>query len=237
MTQRIRTARSRAFAALAGTALLATALSARPAAADDGAVYIGAEAGYTLRTYGRQDINNALAGSFASSEETLVLMSSYARDRQTPAAVDVGYRFQTYFGVEASYLTLGTVEYAGRGKETSSVLASGPTQVALSFKSRGPALALTGALPMTNDWSLTARLGAYEGKTLTDYASAVAGSAHQGSVSKTSTSLLAGVGTQYVVGSHWVLRLDYLHLNQLGEKLLSQSFNVDLLTAGVNYVF
>lgn len=237
MGYRIGTARSRAVAALTAAVLLATGLSAPPAAAEDGAVYVGAEAGYTLSTYSRQDINNAVGASFASSNETLALTSSFARDRQTPASIDVGYRFQTYFGVEASYLTLGTVEYAARGKETSSVVASGPTQVALSFKSRGPALALTGALPMTNDWSLTARLGAYEGKTLTDYASAVAGSAHQGVVSKTSTSLLAGVGTQYVLGAHWVLRLDYTHLNQLGEKLLSQSFNVDLLSAGVNYVF
>jgi opacity protein-like surface antigen len=236
MTHGAHIARSRARAAFAAAALLTTGLSARPAAADEQGMYVGADVGYTLSTYGRQDINSAVASSFASGGETLALSSSYARDRQTPASADVGYRFLTYFGVEASYLTLGTVEYASRGKATS-LFGGGPTEVELSFKSRGPALALTGALPMTNDWSLTVRLGAYEGKTLTHYASDVDGTAHHGSVAKTSTSLLAGVGSQYVIAAHWVLRLDYTHLNQLGEGLLSKSFNVDLLSAGVNYVF
>jgi hypothetical protein len=233
MTHDTRTPGGRASTALAAAALLVMGLAARPAAADDGGIYVGADAGYTLSTYRREEINDAVVASYAAGGDTLHLTSSYVRDRQTPAAFDVGYRFAGNFGIEASYLTLGTVEYAGRGK-VSSFYGSGLAQVALSFKSRGPALALTGSLPMTNYWSLTARLGAYEGKTLTDYASSTGSS---GTDSKTSASLLAGVGTQYVLGAHWLLRLDYTHLNQLGEEVLNKSFNVDLLTAGVNYVF
>lgn len=221
-----------ARAALAASLLLSVGLTARPAAADESGWYVGADAGYTLDTYRRADIDNGIRAQFSGSGETLDLSSSFVHERQTPAALEVGYRFTSYFGIEASYLALGTLEYASRGK----VVDIGAAAFALSFKSHGAALALSGTLPMTNSWNLTARLGGYEGQTVTDYAAGGASSA-RGSDSKTSASLLAGVGAQCVVTAHWVLHLDYTHLNQLGEKVLSQSFNVDLLTAGVSYVF
>ncbi len=220
---------------MAALALLPLLLSAAPAVADGG-LYLGASGGYTLDSYRRTDLNSALVGNFAASDYQLVLSSASLRDQGTPWALEAGYRFSSYFGLEASYLELGSLRYAASGTATSQ-FGGGKTDVDLDIKSRGPALALVGTLPLTNDWNVEARLGAYEGKTITAFAADVAGTRSSGSESQTSASLLASVGAQYIVSAHWLVRLDYTHLNSLGEKLLGQSFNVDLLTAGVLYAF
>jgi OmpA-OmpF porin, OOP family len=223
-------------APMAAAAMLFSTLLTQPAVADDGGLYVGASLGYTLSTYHRSDLNNALIGTFAGAGYTLVLDTSSVHDEQRPWSLDIGYRFSRYLALEASYLELGTLKYAGGGTETS-YFGRAPITVDLNIKSRGPALALVGVLPMTNDWNLEARLGAYEGKTLTQYVTTVDTTPTSGHDSKSSASLLADIGASYILNAHWVLRLDYIHLNQLGEKILSKSFNVDLLTAGVTYAF
>jgi OmpA-OmpF porin, OOP family len=223
-------------AVLAGALLLFLPLLARTAVADDSGLYVGANLGYTLSTYHRSDLDSALIDTFAGGGYTLVLSSSSVHDEHTPWSLDVGYRFTTYLGLEASYLELGTVKFASRGTE-STPFGSAPISVDLNIKSRGPALALVGVLPMTNEWNLEARLGAYEGKTLSEYVTTVETTASSGYDSKTSTSLLGDIGAAYILSPHWVVRLDYTYLNHLGEKILGKSFNVDLLTAGVMYAF
>jgi opacity protein-like surface antigen len=227
----------RALPATIAAATLFVALPAQPARADDGGLYLGANLGYTLDTYRHADLNSALIEQFASAGDHLTLSSSSLRDARDPWSVDLGYRFSSYFGVEASYLQLGTLEYGARGKETGFLGSSTPLATSINIKSRGPAVALVGMLPMTYDWNLDARLGVYEGKTLSQYVTASNAGGFRGSDSTTSATLLASVGTSYVVGGHWMLCLDYIRLNQIGEKLVSKSFNVDLLTAGVTYTF
>lgn len=220
--------------------LAAASLSILPpqpaAAADTGGFYVGADGGYTLSTYSHADLDRALVANLASSDYTLSLSGSSVRDDHAPWSVDVGYRFNPYFGLEASYLQLGTVNYVARGKATS-LFGGGPFAVDLGIKSRGPALAFLGVLPLTNELALEAHLGAYEGKTLSQYVDAFDGSAGGGSGSQTTTSLLASLGGQYVIGGHWIVRLDYTRLNRLDEKVLGDSFDVSLLTAGVLYAF
>ena len=223
-------------APLAGLALLSLGLVVQPALADDGGLYLGASAGYTLSSYRRAELDNAVIGNFAGVGYTLTLSSSSDRYGKSPWTVDVGYQFSSYFGLEASYLDLETLKYASAGSATA-FGGGGPTAVDLSIRSRGPALALVGALPLTNFWTLQARLGAYEGKTSTRFATNVNGTPDSGSDSKASATLLASLGTSYVLASHWVLHLDYTHLNKLGEKILTKSFNVDLVTAGIAYAF
>jgi opacity protein-like surface antigen len=221
---------------MAAATLFSLGLLARPAVADEGGWYFGANGGYTVDTYRRSDLNSALVSTVAAAGDTLVLCCSRVHDKETPWSVDVGYRLSQYLGIEASYIQLGTVRYAAFGK-ASSFFGSESFDADLNIKSRGPGLALVGVLPMTNDWNLEARLGGYEGKTISQYLTVADGSPHSGSGSETSASLLAGFGTQYIVGAHWVLHLDYTRFNSLGEKLLNNSFNVALLTAGVDYLF
>jgi opacity protein-like surface antigen len=224
-------------AQLAALALAAWLLSPAAARADDSGLYLGASGGYTLDSYHRADLNEALVENLAASDYTLVLRGASLHEQGTPWALEVGYRFSSYFGLEASYLELSSLRYQSVGTAIPPFGSSGKATFDLDFKSRGPTLSFVGVLPLTNQWNLEARLGAYEGKTTTDYAASVIGSPSSGAESQTSASVLASVGTQYVIAPHWVVRLDYTRLNSLGEKLLDKSFNVDLLTAGVFYAF
>ena len=223
-------------APLASLALLSVGLLTQPAVADESGPYLGASTGYTLTSYRRSDLDNAVIGNVAGGGYTLALSGSSDRYGQPPWSLDLGYQFSSYFGLEASYLDLGTLKYASAGTETS-IVGGGSFAVDLSIRSRGPALAVVGTLPLTNDWRVETRLGAYEGKTTTEFVSTFNGTPNSGSDSKASTTLLASLGASYVLAAHWVLHVEYTHLNHLGEKVLSQSFNVDMVTAGVDYAF
>jgi len=90
---------------------------------------------------------------------------------------------------------------------------------------------------MSNLWEIDARVGAFAARTTTTYSSVVHENVNSGRVSKTSTSLLAGVGTALTVSSHCTVRVDYIRLEQVKEKTFNRAFNVDLVTAGVAFVF
>lgn len=221
--------------AVAG-ALLAMLWSGRAMAQEGGAVYVGGNYAYTLTTYDRSALNDALTNAVAASGAGLALKASYLDSKQISWSADVGYMVSPYFSIEASYLDLGTLKYFARGTE-SSIFASASFATRVDITSRGPTLALVGVAPMTNDWYLNARVGAYESKTTSDVRSVIDGNVLVGSDSESSTDVLAGAGTAYVLGAHWIFRLDYLYLNQIKEKLLGKPYSVNLLTAGVAYTF
>jgi opacity protein-like surface antigen len=222
--------------AAVAAATLSLLLSVHPALADDGGLYVGANLGYTVSTYHHADLDRALVDLFNGAGYTAALSGSSVHNEHAPWSVKVGYQVSPYFGLEASYIELGTLKYATSGIATSA-FGSAQLAVNLNIKSSGPAVALVGALPMTNHWDFEARLGAYEGKTKTESTVTIDTSTSSAIDTRTSTSLMAGIGAAYVADPRWILRLDYTRLNQLGEKALSKSFNVDLLTAGVSYAF
>ncbi len=217
--------------------LSAMLFNGRAGADEAGGFYAGGNFGYTLSTYSRSALDDALVGAFSGAGEDLRLEATFVHSKQAVWSADVGYMVSPYFGVEASYLDLGTLRYFARGRVAAPAAAAGPLSATVDITSRGPTAALLGVLPMTNDWSVNARVGAYEGKTTSDFTTVVAGSSNPGSESETSTAVLAGAGTAYVLGAHWVLRLDYVYLDQIKEKLFGKSFNVSLVTAGVAYAF
>ena len=219
-------------AAAAILVLSAGPWSAASAAGESG-FYIGGDFGVELRTYGQSDLSGALQSTFEQGGEDLALTSTSLRKDRTLWSADVGYMASPYFSVEASYFDLGELKYQAAGTETSSYYGTAPVSVDIHIKSQGPALALVGVLPLSDAWQINVRLGAYEGKTTTDYTT-LAGT---GSDSQTSTSLLGGVGTAYIFGAHWMVRLDYVHLDHLDEKVLGRAFDVDLMKTGVAYVF
>jgi len=221
------------------TAAAATVyLASPPAIADDTGFYVGANVGRVLRTYRLTDLDNGVITAFGGTNSGLVLSSTSLRKDRVMWTADVGYMASRNFAIEASYLHLGSLAYSSSGTLTPS---GGSTTSAVSsnldIKSRGPALAVLGVLPMSNWWEIDARLGAYEGKTTTTYTTTVDVNTRSGTLSKTSTSILAGLGTALTVSSHCNLRVDYMRLESLKEQALSRSFNVDLVTAGVVFVF
>jgi OOP family OmpA-OmpF porin len=219
----------------AGTALATVLLTAFsvPAAADDSGWYLGANVGATLSTYSRSGLDNALTAAFS---DELAVTSSALDKPSTIWWADVGYMFSPNVGIEASYLDLRTLKYDAAGTRTNP-LGSSQVTAHLDIKSQGPALALVGALPLWNACTVDARAGVYAGKTSTDYTSQVGTTSNAGSESTTAGSVLLGIGASYRVATHLALRLDYLYIHGIHEKVLAESFNASVLTAGVTYAF
>jgi OOP family OmpA-OmpF porin len=223
---------------LAATTATTIGLCTPTAMADDSGFYVGANIGRVLSTYRHTDIDNGVIAAFGGADNGFVLGNSSVQKEHVMWMADIGYMASRNFGIEASYLHLGSLAYSSAGTEPStSGTGTSATSVNFNIKSRGPALAALGVLPMSNWWEIDARVGAYEGKTTTTFASAIGVNTKSGALSKTSTSLLAGAGTALVVSSHCTLRVDYTRLEHIKEEALGRAFNVDLLTAGVAFVF
>lgn len=213
-------------------ALLLCGLSA-PAAAEDGGFYLDANGGPTLSTYSQSSFNNALNNTFGGN---LTVASSSLDKPKWVWWAGGGYMFTPYLGIDASYLDLGKLKYKSSG--TQATMPS-PTAIsaAIDVTSGGPALALVGVLPLWNAWSLTGRAGVYMGKSDTDYTSNVGGTVNVGSESVTAGSLLLGLGGAYALSAHCAVRLDFLYINDVHEKVLDHSFNVSAVTLGFAYAF
>lgn len=113
-----------------------------------------------------------------------------------------GYRFSPYLAVEATYLDPGDFSLLA--------IEEGDERLGVKLASRGPAVSLLAAWPITSMWSLEGRVGAYFSKSklkasLTEDGSTVDASTDTGS----RTSLLLGAGIVGSPGEHWGVRLGY----------------------------
>jgi opacity protein-like surface antigen len=229
---------TRTISLLAAVTATAVCLSSAAARADDSGLYVGANVGRSLTTFRHTDLDNALIAAFGGADSGFSLGSSSVQKDHVMWSADFGYMISRNFGIEASYLHLGSLTYSAAGTQSSSD-GTGTSAVSLhaDIKSGGPALALLGVLPMTNLWEIDARVGAYEGKTTTTYSLVIDDDVTSRRPSKTSTSLLAGLGTALTVSNHCTVRVDYMRLEHVKEQTFDRAFNVDLVTAGVAFVF
>jgi opacity protein-like surface antigen len=209
------------------------AISSTPAAAAESGVYVAANYGRAPKLFARADLDAALLKTFSG---TLTLDSTSVEKNGSIWSAGLGYRMGENFAVEATYLDLGKIHYETFGTAQLSGKARA-SHVELDTKSRGPALALVWALPLWNEWGVDARAGVYRGQTNTDLVSTLDAEATTHSVSRTSMSLLLGIGGSYLATEHLTVRLDYLHLNDIKEKSLADGFDADIVTAGVTYEF
>jgi opacity protein-like surface antigen len=225
--------------AATGAATFASLTLAPPAMADDTGFYVGANVGRILSSYRRTDLDSALTHDFTQANSGFTFGTGAVERDRLMWSVDVGYMFSQNWGVEASYLHLGSLRYTSFGTEPSSDDTGTPLEVKANVEivSHGPALALVGVLPMSNIWEVDARVGAYEGKTTSTYVAAVGDNTNPGKRSKSSTSTMVGVGTALTLTTHLIVRVDYLRIQHLDEQVFERSFNVDLVTAGLAYVF
>jgi hypothetical protein len=229
-------AKTRTISLLTAATVTTVCLCSPPAMADDTGFYVGANVGRLLSTYRRADLDNEVYTAFGGTNSGVAFDPSVFQKDHVMWSADIGYMASRNFGIEASYLHLGSLRYSSSGSEPSSGGTSAAS-VNLDIKSRGPAVAVLGVLPMSNFWEVDARVGVYAGKTLTTFATAIGDATKAGTVSKTSTSLLAGVGTALTLTTHCALRLDYMRIEHVKEEAFGRAFNVQLLTAGVVFVF
>jgi opacity protein-like surface antigen len=228
----------------AATTAASLGIFSLPALAEDGGFYVGANVGKVLSTYRRADIDGGLTDQLNQLSGTgqgggSVSSSSIGKSHAM-WSVDVGYMLTPNVGIEASYIDLGRIKYAGAGSAPLPGGAAGTTPMSFSLdtRSHGPALAAIGVLPMTNSWELDARVGAVEAKNISSSTITLQDEGSGSSTaSKTTTSLLLGVGTGFIVSTHWTVRLDYMRVAKLDDPALEKHFNVDILTVGADFMF
>jgi opacity protein-like surface antigen len=211
---------------------------AGPAIADETGFYVGANAVSLLSTYRRPALDREMTAELLGVNDSYVMGTSSVERAHFTWDVNVGYMLTRNFGVELSFLDLGPFRYSGFGTTTSTADGTQSlTHLDLDVRSHGPGLAVVGALPMTNFWELDARLGAMQIKTKSNYQLTENGGNSSGALSENSTSMMASVGTAFTVTPHIVLRMDYLRVQHIKEQALGLSYNVDAVTAGIQYVF
>jgi opacity protein-like surface antigen len=222
---------------IAAIAIVATCVRLEPATAEETGFYVGANALGLLSTYRRAALDSATTAVFGGAAGGYAMGPSSVERNHIMWSADFGYMVTRNLGIEVSYLDLGSLHYSGFGSLTSLDGTASEVHLNLDVRAHGPALALVGTLPMTNVWEMNARVGAIDAKTKTRYRTAVGEDVQSGTLSQSSTSLLASVGTAFTITSHLTVRLDYLRIQRIKEKGLERAFNVDGLSAGAALVF
>ena len=219
-----------------GPAIVAICMVSSAALADEGGFYVGGTVGRLITTYSHDDLDAQIDAAFGGSDGGFTLNSTEYRKSHLAWSGNIGYMLSPNLGIEASYLSLGSLDYSAAGTLASANPASA-VNVDVTLKSSGPALAVVGVLPMSNIWSVNARLGAYEGKTKTSFVSTVATDTTSGKESDKSTSVMGGVGATVAVTNFLLIRVDYLRIQRLKDSLFGRTFNVNLLSAGLEFAF
>lgn len=223
----------------AATAIAASAtLAANAAFAADSGFYVGANIGRATADFSSAELNNALQYAATQENGTLVVNSSSLSKSDTAWSADVGYKFMPNFALEDSYLDLGKVSYhADTSYTASGAEGSIPIAFDATVKSRGPALAAVGIIPFAQMWEVDGRVGVYYGKATADASGSFSGGGVSESISSSKSSLLAGAGGSYSFDGHWSIRVDHTYINGVGDSSKEGTANVNVVTAGVSYIF
>lgn len=208
--------------------VLALALcTTTPSLAKDSGFYLGFSAGQT-----KFDAEDGPTGFFD------VTTSSDTDDNDTALSLSAGYRFNPYLGIEASLSDLGDLSVS----ETGRILTPGAVDGILDFtgSAKGPALSVTGSLPLKN-FEFYGKVGAMYAETKLDIrASAIAGSlvgVSTGRVTAKTTEALYGVGMGYAFAEEFFLRIEWVRIPDVGDEDETGENDLDVITAGFHYRF
>jgi len=220
-------------------ALLATGLgSAETAAAGDlDGLYFSGNYGRARSTYDQNFVADQLTTFANATGGTLAPDSSRVFRTSSAWWADAGYWFGPNFGVDAAFLHLGQLKYSSAGSltvPTGSNPVTYPYLLGAEVSSHGPALALVGRLPLTESLEMDARVGDYYGKTTLTTGFELNSPYSVSADSASGSSLLLGVGAGYSFGTHWSLRVEYLRIGQIGNKVVGK-FDVNLPAVGFSF--
>jgi hypothetical protein len=207
------------------------------ARADDFAgVFVGANFGRALSSYDTGYIDQGYVSQATANGDSLDITSRSVHRFDDVWWGDVGYFFNPYVALDAAFLHLGEVRY-----KTTGLVNEGGTDDASAttteVTSRGPALSLLGRLPLTDSFEADLRLGDYIGKSVFYNRIDVLAQRAVVTASKTTSSLLVGVGGAYTFAGHWSVRLDYLRADRTGDSATGGKFTVNVASAGVSFTF
>lgn len=179
--------------------------------------------------------------------------ASRAESHDTAYRATIGYQFDPYFGLEAGFVDLGEIRADSTGSYSYGTICpggssgvclplatSGPDASSADLRARGWVVAVTGSWPITSQWSLFARLGAFDAHSRLDIANTPSGPTdpfvpNSVRVSDTRWDPTYGIGVDYSPIDHWALRLGWDRYASLGDRNTTGKYSVNLVSLGVVY--
>jgi OmpA-OmpF porin, OOP family len=196
------------------------------AIADGSGVYVSGDVG--------QSHFSGIAGQSESMVANQVLLgmpsTSIYRDNDTGYRLGVGYQFDPYWGLEASYADFGQ---ASIDINSASPAVSSNTKL----KAHGWVLAAIGTAPISEDWAFYARLGAidaYVEQNVENPGFEIPTT--ESSTSSTDWRATYGVGVSWSFAPNWSARLGWDQYRHLGNSSTGER-NVNLTAVGIAYLF
>lgn len=199
--------------------VMALAAPVVASAADQGNWYVGVDAG--------QAHYAGLAGQVAVPAGG----TSHFSDNDLGYRLTGGYQFNEYWGLEASWVDLGTAEM--------DITATTPTPGTLNEKAKahGFLVAGTGTWPFNDQWSAFLRFGMINGHVDVDAAGSGSLAADTGSQSSTDWKTIYGIGLNWNFYTNWIARIGWDQYRNLGNQNKTGEGNVNLVTIGIVYRF
>jgi len=171
----------------------------------------------------------------------LVVTNSIELDDDDVAiAMSLGYRANPYVGLELSYNDLGDIDLSETGRiQTFAPTQTGTGVVDVSIGVRGVSLAIVGTLPLQK-FELFGKLGAIRTEIRGEgrgYGIGGTFSTFVASASEDTTEALVGVGAGYTAGDSLFLKLEWVRIPNLGDKMDFEEADTDVISAGFQYRF
>ena len=221
-----------------GLAMAGYAEAAKPKKRTRNANRIGPYAvGFVAQTSYTSDMSEdeALAVDFLESVEPLAIqnLTSSTDDSGVGYQAAFGYRFLRNLAAEISLVQLGkATSRASADMDFGSGVV--PANLALSFNAGGPMVSVIGILPVNDRFELFGRAGFLFTSAKREVRLRVDGqNAGFASAKGESQDLVFGVGASYNVNQMYAVRLEYLKLDDLGEREVSGTEDADQIGLGI----
>lgn len=217
-------------------ASLAGALLFSGTAVAETGFYAGATAGQSQIDVNKGDVDEAVLFLFDAIGYPVVAGASDLDDSDVGFSGLLGYRFGSYFALEAAYIDLGEATYNATG----TVVAPGgntPVTINLAAGSKGPALSALGIWPATASWDLYARLGVYFADVELSLRASAEGLSDGMSESDSSEEIFFGAGVAYKFPNGLALRGEFTQFKDVGSDDFIGEADINFLSVGLTYTF
>lgn len=143
----------------------------------------------------------------------------------------VGYRFTPHLGFEVGYTNLGK-----GSASVSDASGMGGTQGKASFRSKGPTLALVGAVQFGNLEAFL-RLGYLFAHADLSIAATNGSTKLNARIAANTTAPFGGIGFRYAFTERWHIKAEFDRYDDVGEADTTGTVNINAATLGVGYRF
>lgn len=157
--------------------------------------------------------------------------SSSVDDKDTAYRIHAGYQLQRYLAVEAGYVDLG------RTSIRSTVRPAGSLDTRI--KAKGFDVSAVGMLPLGEQFTIFARLGAFGAETRASFSGGGSVVLFNGEETqkKRTTNAVYGIGATFNFSPRLALRAEWNRYQKLGNDVTGGEFDARTLAAGIQYRF